>query len=157
MSRYDCYKPRHKAKIHDREVVTTAIGALVQHDASLHLWSPYAQEKWTLITSIDDYSRKLLFADFFPQETSWSHIQAAQRLMQTYGVPLSYYVDNLRVFRFINSRDSFWRKNVLQTDEVDPQWRQVMRIMGVKVTYALSPQAKGKVERPYRWLQDRIV
>jgi len=32
-----------------------------------------------------------------------------------------------------------------------------MRILGVDVTYALSPQAKGKVERPYRWLQDRIV
>ena len=47
----DCYKPQHKAKIHDREVVTTAIGALVQHDASLHLWSAYTQEKWTLITS----------------------------------------------------------------------------------------------------------
>jgi hypothetical protein len=155
--RLDCHKPRRKAKVHDREVVTTAIGALVQHDASLHLWSPFAQQKWTLITSIDDYSRKLLFADFFDQETSWSHIQAAQRLMQTYGIPLSYYVDNLRVFRFVQHRDSFWRNHVLQTDEVDPQWRQVMRIMGVKVTYALSPQAKGKVERPYRWLQDRIV
>ena len=32
-----------------------------------------------------------------------------------------------------------------------------MRILGVDVTYALSPRAKGKVERPYRWLQDRIV
>ena len=32
-----------------------------------------------------------------------------------------------------------------------------MRILGVDVSYALSPQAKGKVERPYRWLQDRIV
>jgi hypothetical protein len=155
--RLGCHKPRRKAKTHDREVVTTAVGALVQHDASLHLWSPYAQEKWTLITSIDDYSRKLLFADFFTQETSWSHIQAAQRLMQQYGIPLRYYVDNLRVFRFVQYRDSFWRNHVLQTDEVDPQWRQVMRIMGVEVTYALSPQAKGKVERPYRWLQDRIV
>jgi len=90
-------------------VVTTAIGTLIQHDASLHLWSPYAQEKWTLITSFDDYSRTLLFADFFPYETSWSHIQAAQYLMQTYGIPLSYYVDNLSVFRFIQNRDSFWR------------------------------------------------
>jgi hypothetical protein len=61
------------------------------------------------------------------------------------------------VFRFIQSRDSFWRKHILQTDEADPQWRQVMRVLGVDVTYALSPQAKGKVERPYRWLQDRIV
>jgi len=32
-----------------------------------------------------------------------------------------------------------------------------MRVLGVDVAYALSPQAKGKVERPYRWLQDRIV
>jgi len=155
--RLDCHKPRRKAKVHDREVVTTAVGALVQHDASLHLWSPYAQEKWTLITSIDDYSRKLLYADFVEQETSWAHIQAAQHLMQSYGIPLSYYVDNLRVFRFVQQRDSFWRNHVLQTDEVDPQWRQVMRLMGVRVIYALSPQAKGKVERPYRWLQDRIV
>ena len=90
--------------------MTTSIGALVQHDASLHLWSPYAQEKWTLITSIDDFSRKLLFADFFPQENTWAHIQAAQTLMQTYGLPLCYYVDSLRVFRFVQGRDSVWRK-----------------------------------------------
>jgi len=32
-----------------------------------------------------------------------------------------------------------------------------MRLLGVDVSFALSPQAKGKVERPYRWLQDRIV
>lgn len=153
----DCYKPRRKGKAHDRQVLTSSVGALVQHDASLHLWSPYASEKWTLITSIDDFSRKLLFADFFPQETTWAHIQSAHVLMQAHGIPLRYYVDSLRVFRFIQSRDSVWRKHILQTDEADPQWRQMMRVLGVDVTYALSPQAKGKVERPYRWLQDRIV
>lgn len=153
----DCYLPHHKQKVHDREVITTTIGALIQHDASTHRWSPFAQEKWTLITSLDDYSRKLLFADFFLQETSWAHIQAAQAVLQAFGLPLSYYVDNLRVFRFVQKRDSVWRKHILVTDDIDPQWRQVMRLMGVDVTYALSPQAKGKVERPYRWLQDRIV
>ena len=152
-----CYKPHKKGQAHDREVVTSSSGALIQHDASLHLWSPFAPKKWTLITSIDDYSRMLLFADFFPRETSWAHIQAAQLLMQTYGLPLRYYVDSLRVFRFVQGRDSIWRKHVLQTDEVEPQWRRMMRVLGVDVTYALSPQAKGKVERPYRWLQDRIV
>jgi hypothetical protein len=131
----ECYKPHRKGKAHDRQVVTAAIGALVQHDASLHLWSPFAEEKWTLITSIDDYSRKLLFADFFVQETAWAHIQAAQTLMQTYGLPLQYYVDNLRVFRFVQGRDSNWRKHVLETDDVDPQWRQVMRLLGVDVIY----------------------
>jgi hypothetical protein len=152
-----CYQAHPRKKVHDRQVVTTAIGALIQHDASTHMWSPYAKEKWTLITSLDDYSRKLLYADFVEQETSWAHIQAAQAVMKTYGLPLSYYVDNLRVFRFVQKRDSVWRKQVLLTDDIDPQWRQVMRLMGVDVTYALSPQAKGKIERPYRWLQDRIV
>jgi len=152
-----CHKPRRKRKVHDREVLTASIGALVQHDASLHLWSPLAEEKWTLITSIDDYSRKILFADFVPRETTWAHIQAAQTLIQNCGLPLRYYVDSLRVFRFVQGRDSFWRKHVLETDDVETQWGKMMRILNVDVTYALSPQAKGKVERPYRCLQDHIV
>jgi hypothetical protein len=155
--RLDCYIPRKKRKSHDREVLTASIGALVQHDSSLHLWSPFAQEKWVLITSIDDFSRLLLFADFVQKDTTWAHIEATQALMQTYGLPLRYYVDSLRVFRFVQGRDSFWRKHVLETDDVDTQWRRMMRVLGVDVTHALSPQAKGKVERPYRWLQDRIV
>ena len=152
-----CYLPHPKHKAHPREVVTDAIGALIQHDASTHLWSPDASEKWALITSIDDYSRMILFADFFPHETTWAHIQATKSLFQTYGVPLCYYVDCLRVFRFVQGRDSFWRNHVLETDDADPQWKQMMQALNVRVSYALSPQAKGKVERPYRWLQDRIV
>ena len=153
----DCYQTHPRKKVHDREVVTTAIGALIQHDASHHRWSPYAKERWVLITSLDDFSQKLLYAELLEQETRWAHIQASQALMEVYGISLRYYVDSLRVFRFVQGRDSVWRKHILQTDEADPQWRQVMRILGVDVTYALSPQAKGKVERPYHWLQDRIV
>jgi hypothetical protein len=153
----DCYLPHPPKKVHDRQVVTASIGAMVQHDASTHLWSPYASEKWTLITSIDDYSRLLLYADFVHQETAWAHIQATQSVMQTFGLPVQYYVDNLRVFRFIQNRDSLWRKQVLGPDQVDPQWRTCLRLLGVNVIYALSPQAKGKIERPYRWLQDRVV
>ena len=155
--RLGCYKPPRKAKVHDREVITATTGDLIQHDASHHRWSPYASEPWTLITSLDDYSRKLLYADFVPSETTWAHIQAAQTLMQRYGIPFRFYVDSLRVFRFVRERDSMHYKTVLGTDDADPQWRQVMRLMGVEVVYALSPQAKGKVERPYRWLQDRVV
>ena len=153
-----CYLPQRKKKDrHDREVITSAAGALIQHDASLHKWSPYALDKWTLITSLDDYTRMLLYADFVESETSWAHIQSAQYLMQHFGVPHRYYVDNLRVFRFIQNRDSLWKNMVLGTDDVNTQWRQVLALMNTDVIYAMSPQAKGKIERPYRWLQDRIV
>jgi hypothetical protein len=153
-----CYLPKRKKKDqHDREVITSAVGDLIQHDASLHKWSPYATDKWTLITSLDDYSRMLLYAEFVESETSWAHIQAVQYLMQHFGIPNRYYVDNLRVFRFIQHRDSVWKNLVVGTDDVNTQWRQVLALMNTDVIYALSPQAKGKIERPYRWLQDRIV
>jgi transposase len=154
----DCYQAKRKKKDrHDREVLTSAAGDLIQHDASIHKWSPYATDKWTLITSLDDYSRMLMYADFVESETSWAHIQAAQYLMQSFGIPHRYYVDNLRVFRFIQHRDSVWKNLVLGTDDVNTQWRQVLALMNTQVIYALSPQAKGKIERPYRWMQDRIV
>jgi hypothetical protein len=154
----NCYLPKKKNKDrHDREVITSAAGDLIQHDASLHKWSPYAANKWTLITSLDDYSRMLMYADFVESETSWAHIQSVQYLMQHFGIPNRYYVDNLRIFRFIQHRDSVWKKLFLGTDDVNTQWRQALALMNTNVIYALSPQAKGKIERPYRWLQDRIV
>lgn len=154
----NCYLPKRKKKErHDREVVTSATGDLIQHDASIHKWSPFATEKWTLITSLDDFSRMMMYAEFVESETSWAHIQAAQYLMQTFGIPNRYYVDNLRIFRFIQHRDSVWKNMVLGTDDVNTQWRQVLALIKTDVIYTLSPQAKGKIERTYRWLQDRIV
>lgn len=154
----DCYIPHKRKKSpHDREVITAAAGDLIQHDASWHKWSPYAEQKWTLITSLDDYSRMLLYADFVESETSWAHIRAAQVLMQSFGIPHQYYVDNLRIFRFVQHRDSVWKNLVLGTDDVNTQWRQGLSLMNTQVIYALSAQAKGKIERPYRWLQDRLV
>lgn len=70
---------------------------------------------------------------------------------------LDYYVDSNSIFRFIEKRGSIWSKHHLKTDEVDPQWKKIMRECRVQVSYTLSPQTKGKIERPYRWLQDRIV
>lgn len=154
---YGCYEARKPHPHHDREVVTTAVGTLLQHDASLHRWSPFAPEKWSLITTLDDFSRMLLYADFVRAESTWAHIVAARQVMEIYGVPLQYYVDSLRVFRFVDHGVSVWRESHVTTDEVNPQWKQCVTAAGAKVIYALSPQAKGKVERPYRWLQDRIV
>ncbi|MEI6498819.1 MAG: hypothetical protein WCO23_02565 [bacterium] len=155
---WDYYiKDKPKKRLHDREVFTDAIGMLMQYDSSHHLWSPFADKKWTLITNLDDHSRKMLFGDFFEFETVWSHIQALEAVTLKYGVGLSYYTDNHAIFRFCCNRDSIWVNQIKGTDDVVTQWRQVVEDCGMKVIYALSPQAKGKIERPYRWLQDRIV
>lgn len=154
----DFYLPKkRKKKIHDREVLTNYAGELIQHDSSHHLWAPAAKEKWYLITSIDDFSRFILYAVLLKRESSWAHILALQTVILKYGCPFKYYVDSHPVFRFVQGRDSFWRKHNRLTDEATPQWKQVLFDCNIKITYALSPQAKGKVERPYGWLQDRLI
>jgi hypothetical protein len=151
------YLKKPKRTVHDREVLTNYAGEIIQHDSSHHKWSPYAQEKWYLITSLDDFSRYLLYAQLLKKETSWAHIRALEAVMLKHGFPFSYYVDCHSIFRFVQGRDSLWRKHHKLTDEADPQWKQVLNDCSVKTTYALSPQAKGKIERPYGWLQDRLI
>ena len=56
--RHGFYDKAKKPKAHDREVLTNYIGELLQHDSSHHKWSPYAADKWYLITTIDDFSEK---------------------------------------------------------------------------------------------------
>jgi transposase len=151
------YLKKPKRTLHDREVLTRYVGELIQHDSSYHLWAPATQEKWSLITSLDDYSRFILYATLVKKETTWAHILALQTVILRYGLPYCYYVDSHSIFRFVQGRDSLWRKHHLLTDEATPQWKQALEDCNVKVTYALSPQAKGKIERPYGWLQDRLI
>lgn len=151
------YEKAKAKKAHDRQVLTNYIGELIQHDSSHHRWSPYTEDKWYLITTLDDYSRKILYGDLLEQETSWAHIQSAEATTLEYGIAYCWYVDSHSIFRFVQGRDSFWRKHIKVTDEADPQFKQVLSELGIKIIYALSAQAKGKIERPYRWLQDRIV
>jgi len=148
-------KPRRTT--HDREVLTRYVGELIQHDSSYHLWAPAAKEKWYLITSLDDYSRFLLYAVLVRKETSWTHILALQTVILRHGLPFAYYVDSHSIFRFVRGRDSLWYQHHLLTDETTPQWKQVLQDCNVKVTHSLSPQARGKIERPYGWLQDRLI
>jgi len=148
---------RKRVKAHDRQVSTQYIGQLIQHDSSHHKFSPYADRKWYLITSLDDHSRFLLYARMVERELSWHHIVALEYVFLTWGIAFRYYVDSHSIFRFVQGRDSMYRTHYLITDEVDTQWKMILNECKVKLTYALSPQAKGKIERPYRWMQDRVI
>lgn len=110
-----------------------------------------------MITSIDDYSRRILYGDFWEKETSWSHIVALESVVKLFGCPLKYYVDNHVIFRFTERRDTIHCKASVTEDQAVVQWKEVLKDLGIEVVYALSPQAKGKVERPYQWLQDHVV
>ena len=87
--RNNFYFSRPKRKAHDREVITNYPGELIQHDSSHHLFAPYANRKWYLITSIDDYSRLILYAVLVERETTWEHILALEDVLLKYGFLLA--------------------------------------------------------------------
>lgn len=138
-------------------MITNYIGELVQHDTSHHEWAPVAGMKWSLITTIDDCSRKILYGDLWDKETSWAHIMAAKAVVIGFGCPVKYYVDRHSIFKFNERQASIHRQALMTEDDATVQWKEVLKDLGVEIVYALSPAAKGKVERPYRWIQDHLV
>ena len=114
------YQEHKKQKHHDREVLTRYSGELIQHDSSHHKFAPHSQEKWYLITSLDDHSRFMLYADLVPRETTWTHILALKEVIQNFGIPYAYYVDCHSIFRFVQGRDSLYYKHSIFTYDVDP-------------------------------------
>jgi len=155
--KHDFWLKNRPKKIHDREVLTHYAGELIQHDSSIHLWAPASGTKWYLITSLDDFSRFILYALLVARETVWTHLQALQSVVMQWGFPYSYYVDCHSIFRFVRGRDEIHHQDEHSIDRYDPTWKQVLQECGIKPIYALSPQAKGKIERPYRWLQDHLI
>lgn len=144
---------------HTRVVTSACVGELLQHDTSIHLFAPDAKEKWYLITTLDDCSRDFLYGKLFLHETSWAHISAMESVCTRYGIPLAYYSDSHSIFRYVRARDVLRPHHSFHTftDDVLTQWKAVTQELGIKALYATSPQAKGKIERPYRWLQDHLV
>ena len=80
------YQQKKKRIPHDREVLTQYAGELVQHDSSHHKFAPHAESKWYLITSLDDYSRHLLYTELYDRETTWAHILALKYVILVYGI-----------------------------------------------------------------------
>lgn len=77
--------------------------------------------------------------------------------MKAFGCPLKYYVDRHSIFKFVERRDTVWTKANIKEEDAIVQWKEVLKDLGIEVIYALSPAAKGKIERPYRWIQDHLV
>ena len=136
--------PRAKAR---RRWERARLGELWQHDSSIHQWWP-ADEKQTLLLTVDDHSRKLLGAVFVPTDTTWNHFEHFRRLFLQHALPLVVYTDGLSLF----GHDSM-------ADDRDPcsEFQRAFSALGVTHLVAPSPQAKGKIERRFGTLQQRLV
>jgi transposase len=143
--------PRH----HKRRERKAQEGLMMLWDGSPHRWFGPDGPELSLMAAIDDATSKLLAARLFPFEGSAGYLWLLDRVIGTYGVPLSIYHDR---HGSLHRNDKHWSIEEQLAGSREPtQVGRALKALEIQPIAALSPQAKGRVERLFETLQDRLV
>ena len=142
-------KAEKEKVIHSPRLRRACYGELIQADGSPHDWFEGRGPKCTLIVMIDDATSKIQLLRFFQAETTFAYFKAIRLYIERYGKPIALYVDKLGVFK-VNIPDPKDGTGITQ-------FERAMEEIEIEVIHANSPQAKGRVERSNKTLQDRLI
>ena len=123
-------------------------GMLIQVDGSFHPWLGDQVPPFTLLIAVDDATGTVADALFCEKEEAYTYFLLIQDLVQNAGIPVALYVDRYGVFRH-TPRSGL--------PGMPTQFSRAMDELGIQMIFALSPQAKGRVERSAGTFQDRLV
>lgn len=130
-------------------------GALLLWDGSPHHWFGEQHAPCNLTAVIDDATGTLLSGVFTDQEDAQSYLICLKEILLDKGIPLALYMDCHGILR---RNDDHWSlEEQLAGEQTPTQVGQALRDLGIQPIFALSPQAKGRVERLFNTLQDRLV
>ena len=124
-------------------------GELVQIDGSPHDWFEGRAARCTLIVFVDDATSQLLALRFVPAESTKAYLETLRGQILTHGRPLAFYSDRHGVFR-VNAKDA-------ESGDGKTEFGRVVERLDIGLINALTPQAKGRVERANQTLQDRLI
>ncbi len=148
-------KKRRAPAHRQRRVRCARLGELVQLDGSPHDWLEGRGPRLTALGMQDDATGKILAAQFFPSETTLGYLCLLRHLLRRYGVPLAFYGDRSGIFV---RNDDYWTVEEQLAGKRRPtQFGRAWEQLGVTFIAANSPQAKGRVERLWGVLQDRLT
>ncbi len=133
---------RRSSKCHKSRPRLPSEGMLIQFDGSEHKW--FGNILCDLIAGIDDATGKIVNAEFFIGETSLHSMTVIQNIIEEHGVPEAFYMDEASIF---GKRERDWNSQIARAFET----------LGINLILASSPQAKGRIERLFRTLQDRLI
>ena len=143
--------PKHRT----RRLREAREGAMVLIDSSQHLWFEDRGPLWHLLGAIDDASGKILTLHFRRHEDLHGYTELLRRLVADYGLPGNLYGDRLGVFV---RNDPHWTLDEQLAGQQDlTQFGSMLAELAVGFIAARSPQAKGRIERLWETLQDRLV
>lgn len=138
-------RKRRARKHHQRRARKPQAGMMVLWDGSPHRWFGKDTAPCCLMAAIDDATSKLLDAFFIPHECSFGYLKLLEHMVTPYGIPLSIYQDRHGT---LHRNDDHWSLDEQLKGEQDPtQGGGVLQALGISPIFALSPQAKGRIER----------
>lgn len=145
---------RRPPKHHRRRLRSPAKGLLLLWDGSPHHWFGPEKPPCTLMYAIDDADGELIEGFFVPQETSAAYLRLLDGIVRKKGIPVAIYQDRHGALK---RNDSHWTIQEQLNGEQNPtQVGSALRDLGIRPIFALSPQAKGRVERSFGVDQDRL-
>ena len=147
---------RRRAPAHrQRRRRSARLGELVQLDGSPHDWLEGRGPRLTALGMQDDATGKILAAQFFPWETTFGYLCLLRQLLRRFGVPLAFYGDHSGIF--VRNDDCWTVEEQLAGKRQPTQFGRALEQLRVTFIAANSPQAKGRVERLWGVLQDRLT
>ena len=129
-------------------------GEMLQVDGSHHDWLEGRGPELVLMGYIDDATNKV-YGRFYDYEGTMPAMDSFKRYVRKYGLPVSIYLDRHTTYK--STRKLTPEEELEGVEEPLSQFERAMAELGVEVIHALSPQAKGRVERLFGVLQDRLV
>ena len=146
---------RRPAQHHRRRERREREGDMVLIDGSDHHWLGEERPRLTLVGTIDDATGKVLTLTFRPSEDLHGYATALRDLLKRFGMPGVMYGDHTGI---AVRNDKHWtREEELEGRQLPPQFGQMLEELGIRYLAAGSPQAKGRIERLWRTLQDRLL
>jgi len=146
-------RSRRQRKYRARRERRAASGMLLQIDASPHDWLQGRGPYLTLVGAIDDATNRA-WVRFSEAETTWAYLELMRRIALSAGLPLALYSDRHDIF---HTRREPSLAEQLQNARPLTQFGRAMEELGIHIGKAYSPQAKGRIERLWGVLQDRLV
>ena len=140
---------KQRRTFHQPRLRRESFGELIQIDGSEHRWFEDRAAPCTLLVFIDDATGRLMQLRFVDSESTDSYFEALHGYLEMHGCPVAFYSDKHTVFRVA--------KQDAQRGHGITQFGRALSELNIEILCANSSQAKGRVERVNRTLQDRLV
>lgn len=135
-------RKRGKGVVRSRRVRMQSEGLLLQMDGSPHRYN--GKDEWCLIAAIDDATSNIPYAEFFLSEDTINCMTVMQKIIEIKGIPYAIYVD--RAGCLGGGKRALFN-----------QFKRACGELNIRIIFASSPEAKGRIERAWDTFQDRII